>query len=89
MVEEHLIEYYGTECTHCHEMAPDVERVKKELGVNIVKKEVWHDSANQKEFLELASGKCEGVPFFFNKKTGNFICGSANFEKIKEWAQDK
>ena len=84
-----LIEYYGTECVHCVEMAPLIEKLEKELKVKVHKKEVWHDSKNQEEFIKIAEGKCPGVPFFINKKTGKFICGGTSFDKLKEWAEGK
>ena len=87
--DSHLVEYYGTECIHCNEMAPIIAQVEEELGVELVRKECWHNSANQAEFMKEAEGKCMGVPFFINKKTGKFICGATTYEKFKEWAQDK
>jgi len=35
---------------------------------------------------EYDKGYCGGVPFFFNKKTGKWICGSADYERLKKWA---
>ena len=84
-----LVEYYGTECHFCIQMAPDVEKLEKELGVKLVKKECWHNAANQAEFMKVAAGKCGGVPFYLNKKTGKFICGAAPYEKLKAWAMGK
>ena len=86
MADSHLVEYYGTECVHCNEMAPMIEAMERELNVTITRKEVWHDSANQAEFLQVAEGKCQGVPFFINTKSGKFICGATSAEKLKEWA---
>ena len=70
-------------------MAPDIEKLEKELGVKIEKKECWHNAKNQMEFMEAAKGKCNGVPFFLNKKSGKFICGAANYAKLKAWAEGK
>jgi len=81
-----LLEFYGSECIHCNEMKPLVERLKKEKKVNIVKLEVWHDSKNAKLMESLDKGFCGGVPFFFNEKTGAKICGAVPYEKLKEWA---
>ncbi len=39
----HLKNYYGTECPHCERMMPLIEKLEKELGVTVDKKEVWHD----------------------------------------------
>ena len=89
MAESHLVEFYGTECVHCIEMKPLVEKMEKELKVKVTGKECWHNEKNQAEFLKVAEGKCPGVPFFLNTKSGKFICGAASFEKLKEWAEGK
>ena len=82
-----LLDFYGTECVHCHEMDPLVQRLEAELGAEVKKVEVWHNSENAQLLQKLDNGKCGGVPFFYNKKTGKWICGSTSYEKLKEWAQ--
>jgi hypothetical protein len=46
--------------------------------------EVWNDAANSARYSDAARGKCRGVPFFLNAKTGNFVCGSAPCSTLKE-----
>jgi len=86
---DELIEFYGTECSHCNEMAPLIERLEREEGVRIQKLEVWHNQKNAEIQQEMDQGKCGGVPFFVNKKSGKWICGSTSYEKLKDWAQGK
>jgi len=81
-----LIMFYGTECPHCHDMDPLVEKLEKEKKVKVEKLEVWHNSKNSKLMGELDNGFCGGVPFFFNEKTGAKICGAVSYDKLKEWA---
>ena len=75
-----LLEFYGTECHFCIKMAPLLERLEKEEHVKVVRIEVWHNADK---------GLCGGVPFFFNRRTGAWICGYANYDKLKEWALGK
>ena len=89
MAEDELIMFTGTECTHCHEMEPLVERLEKEENVKVARLEVWHNAENMKKLQELDNGQCGGVPFFYNKKTSKWICGAAEYEKLKEWALGK
>ena len=63
-----------------------MERLEEEENVNIAKLEVWHNEANAKLMKEYDKGYCGGVPFFFNKKTEKWICGSADYERLKKWA---
>lgn len=67
-------------------MEPLVERLEAEERVNIKNIEVWHSEANAKLMSEYDKGYCGGVPFFFNKKTGKWICGDADYERLKKWA---
>jgi len=82
-----LIMFYGTECTHCHEMMPLIEQLEKEEKVKVEQLEIRHDSKNKKKFDKSNSiVKCTGVPFFYNKKTKKGICGATSYEKLKKWA---
>ena len=86
-----LIEFYGTECVHCREVDPLIEKLEKEEGVKITRLEVWHNSENAALMDKLDRDEkgqtlCGGVPFFYNEKTGKKICGTTSYEKIKKWA---
>lgn len=89
MAESDLIEFYGTECHFCKVMDPIVQRLEKEEKVKLTKLEVWHNSANAKILQQYDQGKCGGVPFFYNKKTGKWICGAVSYEEFKKWALGK
>jgi thiol-disulfide isomerase/thioredoxin len=82
----HLLQFGGTECTHCHEMDPLVEKLQKEENVVIQYLESWHNEENANMLAELDAGRCGGVPFFYNTKTKKFICGSCEYEILKAWA---
>ena len=94
MTKDRLGQFSGTECVHCREMDPIIRKVEKELGVKIHYVEVWHNEENAK-FMESVDtdghGKvfCGGVPLFYNEKTGKKICGSCDFETLKNWALGK
>jgi thiol-disulfide isomerase/thioredoxin len=81
-----LLMFYGTECTHCHEMDPLVKQLEEELKVEVEKLETWHNDTNMVKLKELDDGKCGGVPFFYNKKNKKWLCGSVSYGKLKEWA---
>lgn len=89
MAENRLLQFFGTECIHCHEMDPLVEQLEKELNLTLTKLECWHNDENARLLQKLDQGRCGGVPFFYNEKTGKFICGSTSYEKLKAWALGK
>jgi thiol-disulfide isomerase/thioredoxin len=86
-MENHLLEFYGTECPHCVRMHELVERLEKEEGIKVESLEVWHNEANEKRLLELDKDMCGGVPFFYNTKTNKFICGETDYATMKKWAK--
>lgn len=65
-----------------------MERLEDEEGVKVARLEVWHNEANAQRMREYDKGQCGGVPFFFNTRTGKWICGSTDYERLKKWALD-
>lgn len=86
--QKRLLEFYGTECPHCHAMTPLVERVEKELGLTFEKFETWHNDDNEHLREQYDQGYCGGVPFFYNTASKKFICGSVSYEQLKAWADE-
>ena len=82
-----LLEFYGTECSHCVSMKPLVEKLEKETGMKIEQYEVWHNEENMRKMEEYDAGLCGGVPFFFNTETKKFLCGGESYEELKKWAE--
>ncbi len=81
-----LLMFYGTECPHCHDMDPLVEKVEKELKVKVEKIEVWHNAKNAALLEKVDTEGCGGVPFFYNEKTKKSICGAVDYAMLKKWA---
>lgn len=84
---ERLLMFFGTECTHCHDMMPLVDKLEKELKVKVEKLETWHNSKNAALLEKMDKGECGGVPFFYNEKTKKSICGAVDYAMLKKWAQ--
>ena len=84
-----LLFFTGTECTHCHEMHPLIDKLEKELKVKVLKLEVWHNAQNMALLQELDNGTCGGIPFFYNTATKKGLCGNQKYEKLVVWAQGK
>ena len=84
-----LLEFYGTECVHCKPMEPIIKRVEEAAKVKITRLETWHNAANEKLHQELDDGFCGGVPFFYNEKTKEKLCGEIPYDKLLKWATKK
>ena len=82
-----LIDFYGKECPHCVKMDPLVDKLEKEEGIKLERKETWHNEENVKLYEQYDKGRCGGVPFFINTDTDKFICGQVDYEELKKWAK--
>lgn len=80
-----LLEFFGETCPHCIKMAPLVEKLKED-GFKVEQFEVWDSEENAEKAKEYDKGLCGGVPFFINTETKKFICGSADYDTLKSWA---
>lgn len=80
-----IYEFYGETCPHCKVMAPIVEKLSAELGVEVQKMEVWDNEENAQKMEEFSKGRCMGVPFFYNDANDEFICGSTTEDNLKEF----
>ncbi len=81
-----LLFFYGRECPHCERMAPLIEQLERDTGVNVERLEVWYDDANLAHLKKCDTGNCGGVPFFCDTESGRTICGEATIEELKAWA---
>ena len=84
-----LLFFYGTECPHCHDMFPFIDKLEEEEKIKFAMLEVWHNSKNAAILEKMDQGFCGGVPFSFNTKTKKWICGAVDYETFKEWAIGK
>mmetsp|Transcript_19336 Transcript_19336/g.33323 ORF Transcript_19336/g.33323 Transcript_19336/m.33323 type:complete len:210 (+) Transcript_19336:65-694(+) len=86
--KSHLLEFYGIECDHCVDMEPLIEQLKDEMGLTLRRFEVWYNDDNLKLLQRLdKDGSCGGVPFFYNKRTQDWVCGATTYDNFKAWAQ--
>ncbi len=90
---ERLIWFMGKECPHCKQLEPMVRSLQQEGDIDIVEKEVWHNTENadlMREYGDAISEACGGdlgVPSFYNERTGEALCGSVTPEKLRKWAE--
>jgi glutaredoxin len=83
----HLLEFYGQECPHCERIRKTLDDVEKEIGMEVTRVEIWHDSDNEKLMEKYDKGFCGGVPFLYNTESEGWICGEATKEQLVAWAK--
>ncbi|GMI48984.1 hypothetical protein TrCOL_g6205 [Triparma columacea] len=85
-----LLMFTGDNCDHCDQMEPYLKRLEKELGVRVHRFNVWKDQVNFKLFEKLDEGqKCGGLPYFYNTRTKQCVCGATTFGNLRAWAKGK
>ncbi len=91
-MNKHLLFFSGTECPHCDIMRPLVAKLAKEEGISLEEHDTWKSQADyrlyenyQNEVMK-ADPNCDGLPFFYNTKTGSYLCGEVSYRKLKVWA---
>lgn len=64
-----------------------VSVLELELGRPIDKLEVYKDEEHAEAYKRVGGAdNCGGVPYFFNARTKQHICGLADLARIREWA---
>ncbi|MBS3066137.1 thioredoxin family protein [Candidatus Pacearchaeota archaeon] len=84
-MQNRLLMFYGTECSHCHDAEPIIDKLAQELKLKVTKLEVWHNSENKKLMVKFDKIKCGGVPFFYNEKNGKALCGNQSEAVFRKW----
>ncbi|ELR24227.1 uncharacterized protein ACA1_272280 [Acanthamoeba castellanii str. Neff] len=81
-----LMFYFSETCPFTQRVLPEVECLQQAMpeGRSLQRLEIRSDKTNYGRYQEAAQGKCRGVPFFINSKTGNFVCGAAPCATLKE-----
>ncbi len=82
-----LIMFTGLECPHCDAMRVLCARLMFDEGLMVTELEVWHNKENEKLLAQYRTPDCDGLPFFFNTKTGHYLCGEVSFRELKNWAK--
>jgi hypothetical protein len=64
--------------------------VESSLSVTVHRFNVWRSQLSFKLFERLDDGrKCGGLPYFYNTRTKQGICGASTAGNFKLWASDK
>lgn len=85
----YLLEFVSDGSDHCAQMEPVVQRLERDLRTKVRK---IHINRKQ-EFLKLydcvGGNECGTVPFFYNRRTGQAICGATPYQNLKNLAMGK
>ena len=92
--DSRFIEFYGSECPYCKDIAPIVMQVENEMGMQFYKLDLMNNTSNQQLFLTYNSSfqrDCNGsmvIPTFVSLKTRKALCGVVDKETLEKFVTD-
>jgi thiol-disulfide isomerase/thioredoxin len=93
-MKKNLLMFIGTDCPHCDAMRPLVAKLIYDTGITVDERDVWKNQSdfriyeNYQNQVRATDPDCQGLPFFMNTETGDYLCGEVSYTKLKVWACD-
>ncbi len=88
----HKLFFYGTDCPHCDAMRPLIGKLAFDAGIILDERDVWTNQAdfrlyeNYQNHVAKTDPECMGLPFFYDTKTGSYLCGEVSYKELLAWA---
>lgn len=81
-----ILEFVTEGSDHCVQMEPVVKRLEKDLRIKVRKINI----SKRQDFVKLydcvGGNECGTVPFFYNRRTAQAICGPTPYQNLKSLA---
>jgi hypothetical protein len=81
----YLLEFHSDNCDHCEQMEPVLRRLEDDLDTKIRRINIFR----RREFMGLLEAigfdECGGLPFYYNRRTGQAVCGATSYLNLKRW----
>ncbi len=80
-----MVQFVSDRSDDCTRMEPIVQGVEEELNVKFRKINISKKPQAYGEMYDCVGGnECGNVPFFYNRKTGQAICGATPYNNLKK-----
>ena len=81
----YLLEFHTDNNDLVDQMEPVLERLEEDLGTKVRRINIFR----RKEFMGLLEAigfdECGSIPFYYNRRTGQAICGPTSYLNLKRW----
>ena len=81
----YLLEFHTDNNDMVAQMEPVLERLEDDLGTKVRRINIFR----RKEFMGLLEAigfdECGSIPFYYNRRTGQAICGPTSYLNLKRW----
>lgn len=82
----YMLEFVTEGSDHCTQMEPVVQRLEKDLRIKVRKINI----SKRQDFVKLydcvGGNECGTVPFFYNRRTAQAVCGPTPYQNLKKLA---
>lgn len=85
----YLLEFVTDGSDHCLQMEPVVQRLEKDLRTKVRKINISRKQDFVKLYDCVGGNECGTVPFFYNRRTAQAICGPTPYQNLKNLAMGK
>jgi len=82
----YLIEFVSDSSDHCAQMEPVIKRLEKDLQTRVRRINISKRSDFMSLFECVGGTECGTVPFFYNRRTAQAICGATPYSNLKKLA---
>lgn len=79
----YLIEFHSDNCDHCDQMEPVLKRLEDDLGTKIRRINIFRRREFYGLMESMGHNECGGLPFYYNRRTGQAICGATSYTNLK------
>jgi hypothetical protein len=85
----YLLEFISDESDHCSQMEPVVRRLEHDLRTKVRRINISRKHEYVKLYECVGGNECGSVPFFYNRRTAQAICGATPYHNLKNLAMGK
>ena len=82
----YLIEFVSDGSDHCEQMKPVVERLEKDLRTTVRVVNINRRSEFAELFECVGGNECGSLPFFYNRRTAQAVCGATPYTNLRKLA---
>jgi hypothetical protein len=85
----YLLEFVVDEEDSCQQMEPVVRRLEEEFDTKVFRISINRRSEFYTLLESIGFNECGNVPFFYNRRTAQAICGPTGYKNLATWARGK
>jgi hypothetical protein len=82
----YLLEFHSDTCENCAQMEPVLKRLENDIGTKIRRINIFRRNEFMTLLESIGHDECGGLPFYYNRRTGQAICGATSYLNLKRLA---